>query len=54
VTSSAFSERRGTALALGYVRTAQAKPGTEVLIVIGPEGRREVAVVSDLPMPADE
>jgi folate-binding protein YgfZ len=55
VTSSAFSERRGTAVALGYVRTAQAKPGNEVLVAIGSEGRREVAVVSDLPMlPADE
>jgi len=50
VTSSAYSPRRGGAVALGYVRTAKAAAGSAVEVVAG-ETRRK-AVVSDLPMQA--
>jgi folate-binding protein YgfZ len=54
ITSSALSERRGIAVALGYIRAANAAARTEVMVVIGPDGRRERAIVTDLPMPAEE
>jgi folate-binding protein YgfZ len=49
VTSSAFSPRRNTALALGYVQQSIAEPGTQVTIT---ETQREIpAVISS---PADQ
>jgi folate-binding protein YgfZ len=51
LTSSAFSPWRGSPVALGYVRTAQATAGTAVEVVAG--GERWPAVVTDLPMPAE-
>lgn len=50
VTSAAYSPRRGCVVALGYVRTAQSKPETAVVLVAGTE--RWPAIVSDLPMNA--
>ena len=54
ITSSALSERRGIAVALGYIRAAIAAAGTEVLVAVGPDGRRDRAVVTDLPMPSED
>jgi folate-binding protein YgfZ len=50
LTSSAFAPWRGSPVALGYVRTAQAAAGTAVEVVAG--GERWPAVVTDLPIPA--
>lgn len=49
VTSSAYSPRRGRPVALGYVRTAHATPGSPVQVVVN--GTRRAAVVTDLPIP---
>jgi folate-binding protein YgfZ len=53
ITSSALSVHRGIVLALGYIRAANAAAGTEVMVAIGPDGRRERSIVTDLPMPPE-
>ena len=51
VTSAAFSPSRGSAVALGYVRAAQAAAGTEVLVKSSAGNETVPARVCDLPMP---
>jgi folate-binding protein YgfZ len=48
ITSAAFSPRWNAPVALGYVRAAHAKAGTEVVVVVGEA--RVKAVICDLPM----
>jgi tRNA-modifying protein YgfZ len=49
VTSAAYSQALGTTVALGYVRTTHAAPGTALVVVTEGDDPRP-AVVSDLPI----
>ncbi|CAN5630406.1 glycine cleavage T C-terminal barrel domain-containing protein [soil metagenome] len=49
ITSASISLRSGEPIALAYVRSTQARPGT-TLTVLDPEGRETTATVADLPM----
>ena len=48
ITSSGFSPGWGQSVALGYVRVAHARPGTELVALVGED--RVIATVCDLPM----
>jgi folate-binding protein YgfZ len=50
ITSAAFSPDRASAIALGFVRTAQAEAGTVVSVVIEGAERAISATVADLPL----